>query len=216
LKHQYRIQNTGARDDNRSYPVSDTAIRNRSTNIPALGQYRRMGYVNATRLESGLDQIRRSPADQGRVELIVRRPAENEREVVPEAMLDSAKGLVGDTWANGSAHLDTQLTVMNARAALLVAGQAERRQLAGDQLYVDLDLSEDNIPAGTRLQLGSAVIEVTNSPHLGCNKFAERFGQDARRFVNSAVGRQLRLRGLNAKVIVPGAVQVGDTVRKLS
>lgn len=175
-----------------------------------------MGYVNATFLESGLDQIRRSPADEGRVELMVRRPAENEREVVLEAMLDCAKGLVGDNWANGSAHPDAQLTVMNARAALLVAGQADRRQLAGDQLYVDLDLSEHNLPPGTRLQVGSAVIEVTHPPHLGCNKFAERFGHDARRFVNSAVGRQLRLRGLNAKVVVPGAVRVGDTIRKVS
>jgi MOSC domain-containing protein YiiM len=171
--------------------------------------------VNAAFLESGLDQIRRSPADEGRVELIVRRPAENEREVLLEAMLDCAQGLVGDNWANGSAHPDAQLTVMNARAALLVAGQADRRQLAGDQLYVDLDLSEHNLPPGTRLQVGSAVIEVTHPPHLGCNKFAGRFGLDARRFVNSAVGRQLRLRGLNARVVVSGTVRVDDTIRKV-
>jgi MOSC domain-containing protein YiiM len=175
-----------------------------------------MNYVNAALLESGLDEIRRSPVNEGRVELIVRRPAENEREVVLEAMLDCAEGLVGDMWARGSAHSDTQVTVMNARAALLVAGQTDRRQLAGDQLYVDLDLSEHNIPTGTRLQVGSAVIEVTNPPHLGCNKFAERFGQEARRFVNSAVGRQLRLRGLNAKVIIPGTIRLGDTIRKLT
>lgn len=171
--------------------------------------------MNAAFLESGLDQIRRSPADEGRVELIVRRPAENEREVLLEAMLDCAQGLVGDNWANGSAHPDAQLTVMNARAALLVAGQADRRQLAGDQLYVDLDLSEHNLPPGTRLQVGSAVIEVTHPPHLGCNKFAGRFGLDARRFVNSAVGRQLRLRGLNARVVVSGTVRVDDTIRKV-
>jgi MOSC domain-containing protein YiiM len=179
------------------------------------GQDQRMDYVTAALLENGLEEIRRSPADKGRVELIVRRPAENEREVVPEARLDSAKGLLGDTWANGSAHPDTQLTVMNARVALLVAGQADRQQLAGDQLYVDFDLSERNLPPGSRLEVGSAVIEVTHPPHLGCNKFAERFGPDARRFVNSAVGRQLRLRGLNAKVIVPGVVRLGDTIQKV-
>jgi MOSC domain-containing protein YiiM len=179
------------------------------------GHDRRMEYVTAALLESGLDQIRYSPTEQGSVELIVRRPAENEREVVLEAVLDCAEGLLGDNWSNGSAHPDSQLTLMNARVALLVAGQADRRQLAGDQLYVDLDLSETNLPAGTRLQLGSAVIEATNHPHLGCNKFAQRFGQDARRFVNSAVGRQLRLRGLNARVIVPGIVRVGDAIRKL-
>jgi hypothetical protein len=177
---------------------------------------RSMEYVTAALLESGLDEIRQSPTNGGRVELIVRRPAQDEREVVLEATLDCANGLIGDDWANGSRSPDTQLTLMNSRVALLVAGQADRRQLAGDQLYVDFDLSEHNLPHGTRLQVGSAIIEVTHAPHLGCNKFAERFGPDARRFVNSAVGRQLRLRGLNAKVVVPGTVRVGDTIRKLA
>jgi MOSC domain-containing protein YiiM len=175
-----------------------------------------MDYVSAALLEGGLDEIRLSPSDQGRVELIVRRPTGNEREVVPEARLDCAGGLIGDNWVNGSAHADTQLTLMNARVALLVAGQPDRRQLAGDQLYVDLDLSQENIPSGTRLELGSAVVEITSPPHLGCNKFAERFGPDARRFVNSQVGRQLRLRGVNARIVVAGTVRVGDTIRKLS
>ena len=109
-----------------------------------------------------------------------------------------------------------QLTVMNSRAALLVAGDPDRRMLAGDQIYVDLDLSPANLPPGTRLALGSAVIEVTDQPHLGCAKFAARFGTDALRFVNSRVGRQLRLRGLNARVIVTGTVRSGDAVRKLA
>jgi MOSC domain-containing protein YiiM len=175
-----------------------------------------MDYVSAALLESGLDEIRRSPSDEGRIELIVRRPSENEREVVPEAMLDCARGLIGDKWVEGSAHPDTQLTLMNARVALLVAQEADRRQLAGDQFYVDLDLSQENIPSGTRLELGLAIVEVTSPPHLGCKKFAERFGPDARRFVNSPVGRQLRLRGVNARIIVAGAVRVGDTVRKVA
>jgi MOSC domain-containing protein len=175
-----------------------------------------MGYVSAALLESGLDEIRRSPSDQGRVELIVRRPAGDEREVVPEATLDCAEGLIGDDWVKRSVHRNTQLTLMNARVALLVAGRADRCQLAGDQLYVDLDLSQKNIPSGTRLELGSAVVEITSPPHLGCKKFAERFGPDARRFVNSPVGRELRLRGVNAMVIVAGTVRVGDTVRKLA
>ena len=173
-----------------------------------------MKYGTADFFESGLEHIRRSPFEQGRVELIVRRPAENARETLQEAALDCAGGLVGDNWATGSAHRDTQLTLMNARVALLVAGQLDRRQLAGDQLYVDLDLSEENIPPGTRLEIGSAVIEATSAPHLGCHKFEERFGPEARRFVNSPVGRQLRLRGLNARIILPGTVRVGDLVRK--
>jgi MOSC domain-containing protein YiiM len=175
-----------------------------------------VSYVTVTVLESGVDEIRRSPTDEGRVELIVRRPAENQRETVSEAILDCAMGLVGDAWHKRArpARFDNQLTLINSRAALLVAGRADRRELAGDQLFVDFDLSESNLPAGTRLQVGSAVIEVTASPHLGCNKFAERFGQDAKRFVNSAIGRQLRLRGLNARIIVPGIVRVGDLIRK--
>jgi hypothetical protein len=173
-----------------------------------------MEYLSAALLESGLDQVRGSPADQGTIQLIVRRPTENSREMLLEATLDSAEGLVGDRWSSGSANPETQLTLMNARVALLLAGQPERLQLAGDQIYVDFDLSEQNIPTGTRLRLGSAVIEATTPPHLGCNKFAERFGSEARRFVNSPVGRQLRLRGLNAKIIVSGTVRVGDTICK--
>jgi MOSC domain-containing protein YiiM len=179
-------------------------------------------HITAAALEQGLDEIRRSPADRGRVELIIRRPAQNEREVLTEATLDCDEGLVGDTWLvrgnrhtpDGSAHPEEQVTLMNARAAALVAGGVERRGLAGDQLYVDLDLSEDNLAAGTRLELGSAVIEITAKPHTGCAKFADRFGRDALRFVNSPVGRQLRLRGANAKVVVAGTVRVGDEIRK--
>jgi MOSC domain-containing protein YiiM len=213
-----------------SQPVSVQALAatNASADRSALGEpnsldhiltgshNRPMEYVTAALLESGLDEIRQSPTNDGRVELIVRRPAENEREVVLGGTLDCSEGLIGDKWAHGSSHPDTQLTLMNSRVALLVAGQAERRQLAGDQLYVDFDLSEHNLPPGTRLQVGSAIIEATSPPHLGCKKFAERFGPHARRFVNSPIGRELRLRGLNAKIIIPGSVQIGDTIRKLS
>ncbi len=182
-----------------------------------------MPHLLADALEAGLDEVRGSPADDGRVELIVGRPAENERRLYTEAKLDVIDGLVGDTWKvrgststpDGAANPDAQITVMNVRAAALVAGEPERRQLAGDQLYVDLDLSYDNIPPGTRLAIGSAVIEVTAKPHLGCKKFEARFGKDALRMVNSPAGRQLNLRGINAKVVVAGVVHLGDVVRKL-
>ena len=171
-------------------------------------------------LEAGLDEVRRSPADHGRVELIVRRPAVDEREIVHEAQLDATNGLLGDTWLargsrNGEPEPERQLTVMNVRAAALVAQDPDRRPLAGDQLYVDFDISETNVPAGTRLAIGSAVIEFTEKPHTGCKKFAARFGQEALRFVNSPVGRQLRLRGANARVVVPGTVRAGDSIEKL-
>jgi hypothetical protein len=183
----------------------------------------RVEHPTTAALEAALDHVRAAPTDRGRVELIVRRPAENEREVLAVGALDRDAGLVGDTWPvrpstrtpDGSAHPDMQLNVMSSRVADLVAGRADRWQLAGDQLFVDLDLSEANLPAGTRLGLGSAVIEITDQPHQGCAKFAARFGADALRFVNSPAGRALRLRGLNAKVIVAGTVRTGDEIRKL-
>jgi hypothetical protein len=180
-----------------------------------------VGHTSAEALEQGLDHIRRSPEDGGRVELVVRRPAVSAREVLDEGALDPVEGLLGDSWRergsgrtpDGSAHPDMQINVMNARVAALVAGPIDRWQLAGDQLYVDLDLSERNLPPGTRLALGSAVIEITDQPHRGCAKFVERFGEEAMRFVNSPVGRDLRLRGANARVVVAGVVRAGDRIR---
>ncbi len=182
-----------------------------------------MEHTGWAELEAGLGEIRRSPKDRGRVELVVRRPAENEREVLAEAGLDCDVGLAGDTWRtrgsssteDGSAHPGKQVTLMNARVAALVAGRADRWQLAGDQLYVDLDLSCDHLSPGTRLAIGSAVVEVSDQPHRGCKKFASRFGQDALRFVNSDVGRELNLRGVNARVVVGGIVRPGDAIRRL-
>jgi len=178
-------------------------------------------YAAAADLEAGLPEILRSPATEGTVELIVRRPAEGEREVLEEASLDLAQGLVGDRWWAHARAKDepvdtgTQLTLMNARVIALISPDVERRPLAGDQLHVDLDLRPENLPPGSRLALGSAVIEVTDQPHTGCAKFSGRYGSDAIRFVNSRSGRDLRLRGMNAKVVEPGRVRTGDTIRKL-
>jgi hypothetical protein len=179
-------------------------------------------HLTMEELLAGLDAIRQAPKDHGLLEMIVRRPAEDEREVLDEAELDFTVGVVGDTWrtrsssrtSDGTAHPDMQLNIMNARAVHLVAGAKERWALAGDQLYVDLDLSEDNLPAGTRLSVGSAIIEVTNQPHTGCDKFVARFGLAAMKFVNSQIGKQLHLRGINAKVVRPGVVRVGDRLIK--
>jgi hypothetical protein len=183
-------------------------------------------HLNTEAIEAGLDEIRRSPTDSGVVELIVRRPSVDEREVLEEGELDERVGLVGDTWParrsirteDGSPHPDMQLNIMNARVIRLLAGSADQTRwaLAGDQLYLDLDLSEANLPAGTRLALGTAVIEVTDQPHTGCQKFSSRFGVDALRFVNSPVGRELHLRGINARVVEGGVVRAGDAVRKLA
>jgi hypothetical protein len=174
-------------------------------------------------LEAGLPYIREAPRDRGVLRMIVRRPAVDARELLETGELSLEEGLVGDTWrvrrssrsADGRAHRDMQLNLMNARAAALVAQRDDRWPLAGDQLYVDLDLSGENLPAWTKLSIGSAVIEVTDQPHTGCGKFVERFGLDAMKLVNSPVGRALNLRGVNARVVQPGTIRVGDVVRRL-
>jgi len=180
-------------------------------------------HLSRQRLEAELGRIRDSPRDGGRVVLVVCRPAADVRELPGAAMLDRERGLAGDNWLargskstpDGSADPDRQVTVMNARVAKLVAGGMDRMPLAGDQLYVDLDLSIDNLPAGTLLAVGQAILRVSHAPHLGCAKFVERFGADAMRFVNSRTGRQLRLRGMNARVVRPGLVRLGDPAAKL-
>ena len=182
-----------------------------------------MKHVTLAELEAGLENIRQSPTNAGVLELIVRRPQIEAREVLEVGELDLVEGLVGDNWktrgssqtADGSAHPDMQLNIMNARVIALLAQKKERWSLAGDQLYMDFDLSEENVPPGTRLSLGDAVIEVTDQPHTGCKKFAARFGLDALKFISSPVGKQLQLRGINAKVICSGAIQIGDTVKKV-
>jgi MOSC domain-containing protein YiiM len=178
----------------------------------------------AAELTAGLDEVRNSPTGEGRVELVVRRPTVDGREVLTEGILDPEVGLVGDTWKerpssrtpDRSAHPAMQVTVMNARAAALVAGTIDRWPLAGDQIYVDLDISESALPVGSLVEVGSAVIEVSDQPHTGCAKFSARFGPDAMKVFNSPEGQALRLRGLNARVISGGIVRPGDTIRALA
>lgn len=178
-------------------------------------------HVDLAALEAGLDQVLGAPQDEGVIELIVCRPSTGQRQILTEGRLDLTEGLVGDNWrSRGSnstpdrlANPDMQLNVMNSRMAALLTQESSHQALAGDQLYVDLDLSLENLPPGTRLALGMAMIEVTAVPHTGCAKFQARFGSAALKFVNSERGRQLRLRGLNAKVIQAGAIRVGDVVK---
>lgn len=175
-------------------------------------------------LASSLPGILEAPADRGPVEMIVRRPAENERETVDAGHLDSEVGLVGDNWKSrgnphthdGAADPLAQLTLMNARVADAVADSRERWPLAGDQIYVDLDLSVDNLPPGSRLRIGAAVVEISMKPHTGCAKFASRFGREALRFVNVGEGKHRRFRGVNVFVVEGGSFAVGDKMTKIA
>jgi hypothetical protein len=190
-------------------------------NRAADGENQAVEHLSRERLEAGLDHIREAPRNHGRLVLVVRRPEVGQRELPEEAVLDQVTGLDGDNWLtrgssmpDGSANPRKQVTVMNARVAVLVAGGTARMPLAGDQLYVDLDISVDNLPAGSLLAVGEAMLEVSEDPHLGCAKFVERFGAEAMRFVNSRIGRQLRLRGMNTRIVVPGTVRLGDLAVK--
>jgi MOSC domain-containing protein YiiM len=169
-----------------------------------------------TELEAGLPEIRRSPRERGSLAMIVRRPRRGEREVLASGELDVEHGLVGDRWGLGKRRRTNQLTLMNSRLAALIAQSRDRWPLAGDQLYVDFDLSLEHMPPGSRVAIGAAEIEVSPEPHTGCKLFRERYGDDALRFVNSPDGRAWQLRGVNAWVVKGGRVQVGDDVRALS
>ena len=166
-------------------------------------------------LDAGLDHIRQSPKDEGVLELIVRRPQTDAREVLDEARLDLVEGLVGDKWKTYGKNPEMQINIMNSRAIALLAQEKAHWPLAGDQLYLDLDLSGENLPTGTKLAIGSAIIEVTAPPHNGCKKFLARYGPDAVEFVNSPVGKQLHLRGINAKVVQAGVIRVGNVAKKI-
>jgi len=180
-------------------------------------------HFTADELNAGVEHILASPADAGELKLIVRRPDIDERETPQQARLDVEQGLVGDNWlARGSRHMpdgaadpEMQLNIMNSRVVDRVAGSQDRWPLAGDQLFVDMDLSGDNLPPGTQIALGDAVVEVTEPPHTGCKKFAARFGVDAMVFVNSGRGKTQNFRGICAKVVKSGDIGVGDVARKL-
>jgi len=183
-----------------------------------------MNHKTLAALETGLAGILQSPKDNGIVALIVCRPGVGKRKILEQGTLDIGEGLIGDTWqergstrtADGSAHPEMQLTIMNSRVTALVAASRAQWPLAGDQIYLDMDISQTNLPPGTRLQLGTAVVEISSIPHTGCKKFVERFGADAMKFVNSPRGKTLGLRGVNARVVKSGLVSTGDAAKKIS
>jgi hypothetical protein len=181
-------------------------------------------HLDITALEAGFPHIKQSPPDNGQVECIVIRPKTEERVSLQECDLSPELGLHGDNWPSrvnslsfpdGSPNPKTQVTLMNSRTIDLIAQSRERWPLAGDNLFVDLDISEENLQPGQRLAVGSAILEITEIPHTGCDKFVKRFGADALKFVNSKEGRKMRLRGIYAQIIQAGKIKVGDVVSKI-
>jgi hypothetical protein len=174
-------------------------------------------------LDRFTEDVRAAPRDAGPVVMIVRRPTVDVRETVDVADLDPDAGLAGDDWIrrrsrstpDGSPDPEDQLTIMSTRVLSAIEPDRDRWPLAGDQLYVDFDLGVENVPAGTRLAIGDAIVRVSEKPHTGCAKFSARFGSDALRWINGPVGRELRMRGVNARIERAGTVRVGDTVRRV-
>lgn len=175
-------------------------------------------HAGVDHLEAGLAMLTGAPTDDGTVAMVVARPAVDERVVLDVGEFTTADGLVGDRWrAPDSGSLDAQLTLISRRwLDVLTFGDRDRWPLAGDQVVVDLDLSQDNLQTGDRLRLGTAVVEVTAKPHTGCKKFVERFGVEAQRLGASVHGRRLRLRGIYVKVVEPGTASPGDAVTKVT
>ena len=181
-------------------------------------------HLEMAELQDGLSEILASPKDDGRLEGIVVRPARHKRMEPERCEVSLDGGLQGDHWAkgcwktteDGKPHPDVQICIMNARCIALIAQDRANWAPAGDNLFIDMDLSPENLPVGQRLALGSAILEITAEPHLGCAKFIERYGKDACVFVNSRAGRANRLRGVYARVAQDGAVTVGDSVTKVT
>ncbi len=179
-------------------------------------------HATVDQLDAGLAHIRQSPADGGPLRMIVQRPGVDQREVVAEGVLDVDAGLVGDSWQtrgstrtpDGGPNPEAQITIINARLIDLLARTEDRWPLAGDQLVIDIDLSEENLPVGTQLAIGAAVLEISEEPHTGCAKFAQRFGHEALRFISTPTGQALRLRGVNTRVIQSGPIHLGDLATK--
>lgn len=182
-----------------------------------------MKFVTQPEIDQRLSSVLDSPKDQGTVEMIVVRPFKNQRKTLIHVLFSPEAGVTGDNWKtqcwkklnDGQSDPDVQVAIMNARMIDMLTDDKAHWPLAGDQLFVDFDLSVTNLSPGDQLQIGDAVLQITAEPHRGCSKFKQRFGELAMHCVNSAQGDAHRLRGIYAKIISAGNVSVGDVIHKI-
>lgn len=173
-------------------------------------------HLSTAELEAAFRALPPAPKEAGRLTHIVRRPTKEAREVLQHARLSLADGLPGDGWSQKPApDPAAQLTVMQIGVAEMLAN-GQSLALFGDNLFVDLDLAVENLPIGSRLRVGGAVVEVTPLPHDGCHKFNARFGTDALRFVNAKPTRHRNLRGIYWRILEAGDIEIGSAVRVIS
>ena len=174
-------------------------------------------HLRLDELNAGLDTILEAPEDGGLIQMLIVRPADDERTTPDFVEVSAEEGTHGDHWSKGESRYepDVQIAIMSSRVLDLVSGGRDRWPLAGDNIIVDMDLSQTNLVPGQKLEAGSAILEITEIPHRGCAKFSARFGADALRFVNLGRAAELRLRGVYARVVQPGQIAVGDQINKL-
>ncbi len=180
-------------------------------------------HLDKQELAAGLPEILKSPKDRGPIESITVRPASEQRRTVNSVAISLAGGVEGDHWAQGcwkstdagKPHPDVQICMMNSRCIDLIAGDKDNWAPAGDNLFIDMDLTPENLPPGTRIAMGTAILEITDTAHKGCAKFIERYGRDACVFVNVGDGDRYKLRGIYGRVVQDGVLSVGDLATKV-
>ncbi|MGJ8650411.1 MAG: MOSC domain-containing protein [Opitutaceae bacterium] len=177
--------------------------------------------MNTRNYDTAIQLAHTAPVGSGRVDYLINRPSEGVHELVDSLYLDVENGIEGDRWKetawlrlpDGAPDPRVQVSLTNTRVMQCFTGtEADAVFRCGDNIYTDLNLTETHLPVGTLLQIGEAVIEVSDVVNDACGKFAQRFGAEAFQAVRAPTNVGLRLRGLFARIRQSGRVQCGDTL----